>query len=147
MSSRRRRLPTTRAGVDGVPAEPGGAGFASAPVRNRAERGKQVVWLQTGRLTRGPRNTRILISVPPGTRGVWWVPAEEFVRRGKRERSRFARLYLYWGTSSCGPAAGSPNPSLATPQLAVRRALLKARSALIPKSQGYSGSGDPENGS
>ena len=39
------------------------------------------------------------------------------IARGKK-RSGFARLSVNWGTSSCGPAAGSPtNPSLATPQL------------------------------
>ena len=47
--------------------------------------------------------------------------------RGRKERSRFARLFFCWGTSSCGPAAGSPNPSLATPQLAMRRALVDGR--------------------
>jgi hypothetical protein len=36
---------------------------------------------------------------------------------GHDDNGRASRAVYFWGTSSCGPAAGPPCPSLATPQL------------------------------
>ncbi len=118
----------------------GGAGFASAPVRNRAERGKQVVWLQTARLTRGPGNARIFLFVPAGTR----VPVDEFVRRGGGRSGRASR-----GCISVGePALAAPPQVPQTPPWQPHNwpyggPSLTARPLRSCESRGSSGSGDP----
>ena len=81
------------------------ASFLSGSVRVKARHGRSSTCGGQRTRTEGQRQRR-------GDRS----PALPLVV-GHADNGRASRAVCFWGTSSCGPAAGPPCPSLATPQL------------------------------
>ena len=78
------------------------ASFLSGSVRVKARHGRSS--------TCGGQRTRL--TRPQGS-----TMHSELMLRAWLDSGRASRTVILWGTSSCGPAAGPPCPSLATPQL------------------------------